>query len=48
MRNIRRYVAATIVATVMTLSAVTPANAVYDSRGNLVAVIITSDGEVYY
>ncbi len=48
MRNIRRFVAAIVVAAVMTLSAAGPANAVYDSQGRLVAIIIASDGEVYY
>lgn len=47
MRHFRRYVSAAIVATVVTLSATTPANAVYDSQGRLVAIIITAE-ETYY
>lgn len=49
MKHFHRYVSAAIVATVMTLGAVTPANAVVDARtGEVVAIIIDSEGNVYY
>lgn len=47
MKHFRRYISAAIVATVVTLGAASPANAVYDSQGRLVAVIITAE-ETYY
>ena len=43
-----RFVAATLAATVLTLTATAPANAIVDKDGNLVGVIITADGEEYY
>ncbi|WP_375404450.1 hypothetical protein [uncultured Sphingomonas sp.] len=47
MKNLRRFVSRAFVATVMSVGATSPASAVYDSQGNLVAVIITAE-ETYY
>ena len=48
MKRFNRYVAATIAAAVMTFTATAPANAIVDKNGNVVGIIITPDGEVYY
>jgi hypothetical protein len=48
MKRFNRYVAATIAAAALTLTAATPASAIVDKNGNVVGVIITPDGEMYY
>lgn len=48
MKRVNRIVAAAFAAVVMTMTAAAPANALVDSNGNVVAIILTPDGEIYY
>lgn len=48
MKRIGRYIAGTAAIAIVALTATAPAQAVYDSSGKLVAIILTDDGEVYY
>jgi hypothetical protein len=47
MKHFRRYVAATVAAAVMAFAAA-PASAIVDENGNVVGIIITEDGRMYY
>lgn len=49
MTRFNRYVAAALTATVLTLTAAAPANAIVDEKtGRVVGIIIMEDGTVYH
>lgn len=48
MKNFGRFVASTMAAALMAVTAFAPAHAIVDQNGNVVAAIITADGKIYY
>lgn len=48
MKTIGQFAAVTFAAVAMLFTAAAPAQAIVDQNGNLVGVILTPDGNVYY